>query len=99
MSRINRSLTMEWDLGFRTIGCPNEDFRNIQCYGESLSQNSHQALGFMDTDWDGTAAVLSNCVDLVILLVCELCVCLPLNQPISESRSLASGLTSLVLIA
>ena len=22
---------MEWDLGFDTIGCPNEDFRNIQC--------------------------------------------------------------------
>lgn len=22
---------MEWGLGFDTIGCPNDDFRNIQC--------------------------------------------------------------------
>ena len=29
--RLNQSLPMEWGLGFDTIGCPNEDFRNIQC--------------------------------------------------------------------
>ena len=67
---------MEWDLGFDTIGCPNEDFRNIQCapapchsaapsascsssvfgrcYGETLSKNPENGLGYMDTDWDGT---------------------------------------------
>lgn len=52
--RINRSLTMEWELGFRTIGCPNEDFLNIQCYGSSMMEDRHRGLGLMDTDWDGT---------------------------------------------
>jgi hypothetical protein len=51
--RINQSLAMEWALGFDTIGCPNEDFNNIQCYGKSLSA-SEQGLGMMDTDWDGS---------------------------------------------
>eukprot|EP01051_Picozoa_sp_SAG22_P006614 SAG22_NODE_438_length_10500_cov_13.037496_2_plen_108_part_00 len=49
--RLNQSLPMEWDLGFDTIGCPNDDFRNIQCYGSSLSVDRKKGLGFMDTDW------------------------------------------------
>eukprot|EP01048_Picozoa_sp_COSAG05_P011737 COSAG05_NODE_1126_length_5790_cov_2.364611_2_plen_86_part_00 len=44
---------MEWGQGFNTIGCPNTDFQNIQCYAEALSHNPARGLGMMDTDWDG----------------------------------------------
>ena len=50
--RINKSFTETWAMGFRVIGCPNEDFANIQCYADAL-QVSKQGLGLMDTDWDG----------------------------------------------
>lgn len=52
--RINSSLNKSWDLGFRVIGCPNEDFENIQCYASSLLKSTRGlGLGMMDTDWDG----------------------------------------------
>lgn len=50
--RIKLSLQSTWDLGFRVIGCPNEDFLNIQCYSRVL-QNNSLGIGMMDTDWDG----------------------------------------------
>ena len=53
--RINKSFTETWAMGFRVIGCPNEDFANIQCYADAL-QVSKQGLGMMDTDWDGKYA-------------------------------------------
>eukprot|EP00039_Didymoeca_costata_P021443 m.344545 g.344545 ORF g.344545 m.344545 type:complete len:830 (+) comp24646_c0_seq1:87-2576(+) len=51
--RINKSFALEWENGFRVIGCPNEDVLNIQCYARALSK-SPQGIGMMDTDWDGT---------------------------------------------
>ena len=52
--RINGSFTKTWKDGFRVIGCPNEDFENMQCYGKSLTVAPDQkGLGLMDTDWDG----------------------------------------------
>lgn len=53
--RINGSLTQTWKLGFRTIGCPYEDFLNIECYGEQI-RLSPLGVGLMDTDWDGKYA-------------------------------------------
>ena len=44
---------MTWGLGFKAIGCPNEDFLNIQCYGRQLAVDAAHGLGMMDTDWDG----------------------------------------------
>ena len=50
--RINGSLTQTWQLGFRPIGCPYEDFLNIECYGQQIRVSS-LGVGLMDTDWDG----------------------------------------------
>ena len=45
---------MAWKLGFRVIGCPNEDVLNMQCYARDLHHSADKGLGMMDTDWDGT---------------------------------------------
>jgi hypothetical protein len=60
-----KSFKMTFDLGFRVIGCPNEDFLNIQCYARELDEaagtdRNSLGLGMLDTDWRSPAEYIGE---------------------------------------
>lgn len=44
----------EWNLGFRTVGCPFDDDNMTQYWANELAGNRQLGIGLMDTDWSKT---------------------------------------------